>query len=137
MEYVSKQRVESNRPPPRPLDATAPVFTPTLTPREPVSCLRKLTLPTFSGDMLMWQSFKDSFDAAVHNCPSISKIQKFNYLRAQTCGDAARTIAGLPLTESNYDDVMALLTTRYGWTQDCPHPHTSTSGNYQPYKFTV
>jgi len=77
MEYVSiaKQRVESNRPPPRPLDATAPVFTPTLPPRDPVSRLPKLTLPTFSGDTLMWQSFKDSFDAAVHNCPSISKIQ--------------------------------------------------------------
>ena len=77
---IAKQRVESNRPPPRLLDATAPVFTLTLTPREPVNRLPKLTLPTFSGDTLMWQSFKDSFDAAVHNCPSISKMQKFNYL---------------------------------------------------------
>jgi len=77
MEYVSiaKQRVESNCPRPHPLDATALVFTPTLAPREPVNCLPKLTLPTLSGDTLMWQSFKDFFDAAVHNCPSIFKYK--------------------------------------------------------------
>ena len=62
----------------------------------------------------MWQSFRDSFDAAVHNCPSITEIQKFNYLKAQLHGDALRTIAGLPLTESNYDDAIALLTRKYG-----------------------
>ncbi|XP_065902524.1 uncharacterized protein [Dysidea avara] len=119
MEYVSmvKHRVESTRPPPpasRPLNATAPLFTPTVPTREPVSRLPKLSLPTFSGDTLMWQSFRDSFDAAVHNCPSITKIQKFNYLKAQLHGDALRTIAGLPLTESNYDDAITLLTRKYG-----------------------
>ena len=70
----------------------------------------------------MWQSFKVYFDAAVHNCPSISIIQKFNHLRAQLRGDAARTIAGLPLTESNYDDAMALLK-RYGQTHKIVHAH--------------
>jgi len=59
----------------------------------------------------MWQSFRDSFDAAVHNCPSISKIKKLNY---QLHGDAARMIAGLPLTKSNYDDTISLLTKKYG-----------------------
>jgi len=85
MEYISivKQRIESTHPPQRPLNATAPVFNPTLPTREPASHLPKLSLPTFSGDTLMWQSFSDSFDAAVHNCPSISKIQKFSYLKAQ------------------------------------------------------
>ena len=38
-------------------------------------------------------------------------------------GVAARTIAGLPLTESNYDDAMALLTTRYGQTHKIVHTH--------------
>ena len=68
----------------------------------------------FSGDPLTWQPFRDSFDAAVHNSPSLSKVQKFNYLRAQLQGDACRVIAGLPLTEDNYDDAIELLSERYG-----------------------
>ena len=83
-------------------------------PRELVSRLPKLTLPVFSGDPLTWQPFRDSFDAAVHNYPSLSKVQKFNYLRAQLQGDASRVIAGLPLTEDNYDYAYELLSERYG-----------------------
>jgi len=84
MEYISveKQRVESNCPSPHPLDATASVFTSTLPTREPVSRLPKLNLPTFSGDTLMRYSLEDSFDAAVHTCPYISKVQKSKYFRA-------------------------------------------------------
>ena len=58
--------------------------------------------------------FCDSFDAAVHNCPLLSKIQNFNYLRAQLHGDSSRTIAGLSLTETNYDNAIELLTKKYG-----------------------
>ena len=60
----------------------------------------------------MWQTFRDSCDTAVHNCLSLNKIQ-FNYLRAQLHGDASRTIAGLPLTATNYDNTIELLTKKY------------------------
>ena len=43
------------------------------------SRLPKLELPTFSGDPLSWQSFWDSFDAAVNTNPTLSPIHKFNY----------------------------------------------------------
>ena len=46
------------------------------------SRLPKLTLPTFSGDPLTWQTFRDSFHAAIHANTSLSGIQKFNYLNA-------------------------------------------------------
>ena len=62
----------------------------------------------------MWQSFHHSFYAAVHNCPSLSKLQKFDYLIAQLHGDTSRTIAGLPLTETNYNNAIELLTKKYG-----------------------
>ena len=112
-----------------PLSVTAtpfvptPVFTDLRPAREPVSRLPKLTLPVFSGDPLMWQPFRDSFDSAVHNSPSLSKVQKFNYLRAQLQGDAARVIAGLPLTEDNYDDAMELLSERYGQPHKIEEAH--------------
>ncbi|XP_077869631.1 uncharacterized protein LOC144361539, partial [Saccoglossus kowalevskii] len=75
--------------------------------------LPKLTLTAFSGDILTWMSFKDGFDAAVHNDSSLDDVQKFQYLRAHLCGEAARTIDGLPLTNTNYIHALDLLTKRY------------------------
>ena len=49
----------------------------------------------------------------IHAKPNLSVIQKFSYLKAQLQGDAARTIAGLPLTEANYTNSIALLEDRY------------------------
>ncbi|XP_065911263.1 uncharacterized protein [Dysidea avara] len=78
------------------------------------SRLPKLTLPTFSGDPLTWQTFWDSFYVAIHANPNLCGIQKFSYLKAQLEGDAARTIAGLPLTDSNYNHAISLLEDCYG-----------------------
>jgi len=44
----------------------------------------------------------------------LSGVQKLNYLRAQLQGGALHTIAGLPLTNLNYDHSVALLKERYG-----------------------
>ena len=44
--------------------------------------LPRLGLPTFSGDALEWQPFWDGFNAAVNSNPSISDVQKLNYLRS-------------------------------------------------------
>jgi len=78
------------------------------------SRLPKLTLITFSGDPLTWQTFLDSFYVAIHGNPNLSGIQKFNYLKPQLQGDAARTIAGLPLTDPNYQHAITPLQERYG-----------------------
>lgn len=132
-----KHRLESKRSlevTTRPLDVSAPEFRPTphavvsstepvVTTREPVNRLPKLTLPIFSGDHLAWQTFHDSFKAAVHNNTALNKIQKFNYLRAQLHGDASRAIAGLPLTDANYDHAIELLTQRYGQSHKIVHAH--------------
>lgn len=67
-----------------------------------VSRLPKLQLLTFSGDPLEWLTFWDSFDVAVNSNPSLEGVQKFNYLRAELTGEAARVIAGFPLTNTNY-----------------------------------
>jgi len=48
-----------------------------------VTQLPKLSMPVFSGNALQWQSFWDCFEAAVHHNPSITGVQKLNYLRAQ------------------------------------------------------
>ncbi|XP_065887247.1 uncharacterized protein [Dysidea avara] len=87
------------------------------------SRLPKLSLPTFSGDPLTWQAFWDSFFAAIHSNPSLSGIQKFNYLKAQLQGDAARAIEGLPLSELNYRHSISLLQDRFGQTHKLIDAH--------------
>ena len=47
------------------------------------SHLPKLTLLTFSGDPLTWQTFWDSFYVAMHGNPNLSDIKKFKYLKPQ------------------------------------------------------
>jgi len=75
--------------------------------------LPKLALPQFSGDPLVLQGFRDSFETAVHSDPRLTGIQKFNYLRAQLQGDAARVVAGFPLTNDNYEHSVSLLKQRF------------------------
>ena len=79
-----------------------------------VTRLPKLTLPTFSGDPLQFQTFWDSFEAAVHNNEGLTGIQKFHYLRAQLLGDAAQVIDNFPLTDMNYLHSVTLLKDRFG-----------------------
>ena len=78
------------------------------------SRLPKLSLPTFNGNPLQWQTFWDSFNAAVHSNSNLSGVEKFNYLRAQTSGEAAKAISGFPLTNTNYEQAIALLNERFG-----------------------
>ena len=88
-----------------------------------VSRLPKLNLPTFSGNPLNWKTFWDSFNVAVNSNPNLGGVQKFNYLRAQLSGDASRAIAGFPLTDSNYEQAVDLLKTRFGESQKIINSH--------------
>ena len=76
--------------------------------------LPKLTMPSFAGDPLEWQSFCDTFESAVHNNSVITDVQKFTYLRAQLDGAAAQCIAGFTPTHANYAQALALLRDRFG-----------------------
>ena len=76
--------------------------------------LPKLPLPTFDGNPLHWQTFWDSFSAAVDSNPCLTGIQKFNYLPAQLKGDASRVISGFPLSNNNYSHSVELLKERFG-----------------------
>lgn len=58
--------------------------------------LPKLTLPIFTGNILEWQTFWDSFESSVHNNLSLSDVQRFSYLKSLLQDDAARVIEGFP-----------------------------------------
>ena len=54
----------------------------TVSPSYNVTSLPKLTIPTFNGDPLSWQSFWDCFVAVVHSNHTLTGVQKLSYLRA-------------------------------------------------------
>lgn len=76
--------------------------------------LPRLDLPNFSGNALEWQSFWDGFEAAVHDNPAISGVQKLNYLRSLLRGEASQVVAGFALTSDNYEHSLILLKDCYG-----------------------
>ena len=76
--------------------------------------LPKLSLPTFGGDVAQWQSFWDSYEAAVHSNQTLSDVQKFNYLRSLLHDSASAAIAGLTLTNANYKNAIDILRERFG-----------------------
>ena len=90
---------------------------------QPVTRLPKLTLPTFSGNPLMWQTFWDSFSAAVYCSNTHTGIHKFNYLRAKLTDEAAKGIARFPLTNDNYIQAVTLLWERFGQTEKTVSAH--------------
>ncbi|XP_065900135.1 uncharacterized protein [Dysidea avara] len=112
-----------------------------------VTRLPKLELPQFNGDPLVWQTFWDCFEAAVHSNTSLTGVQKLSYLRAQLHGDAARVIAGFQLTNDNYGHSVTLLKDRFGQVYkqveahmqafvDLPNPSNSLSSLRQFYDTT-
>jgi hypothetical protein len=93
--------------------------------------LPKLNLPTFSGNVLEWHEFFESFVAAVHKS-DISDIEKFTYLRSQLKGDALNSISGISLTGANYAVALGLLKERFGDESMCIRAHIRQLLNIDP-----
>ncbi|XP_059061539.1 uncharacterized protein LOC131854440 [Achroia grisella] len=75
--------------------------------------LAPIPLPVFSGDYNNWISFRDLYVSLIHNDNSLSKIEKFHYLKCSLTGDAAILIKNFTLTEANYLDAWKKLEERY------------------------
>ena len=76
--------------------------------------LPKLSLPTFSGDLIAWQGFFDSFKAIIDDRKDLSDINKFSYLLASLKDEAKACLKGLSLTATNYTMAKDILQRRFG-----------------------
>jgi len=76
--------------------------------------LPKLELRPFSGEATMWPEFWDLFQVAVHANSQVPTVQKFTHLKSLLRGEAAKCIASIPTTASNYDVAIERLQSRYG-----------------------
>jgi len=78
--------------------------------------LPKLSLPTFSGEILEFQEFMEAFTLVIDKTP-IDNYEKLQYLKSCLKGDAVNILSGLPLTSANYSVALNLLKNRYGSTK--------------------
>jgi Protein of unknown function (DUF1759). len=75
--------------------------------------LPQLSIPTFSGQLQDWVTFKDTFLSLVGNSANIPDIQKFHYLLSAIKGDARRVIQHIPASEQGFGIAWAILVNRY------------------------
>lgn len=98
--------------------------------------LPKLEIKPFHGGFLDWMTFKDTFEASVHNNSKLPKIEKFAYLKSFIGGEASQIIGDYASTDANYDLAWAQLNERYqnqnkiytaNMDRFCKHPRTSAT----------
>ncbi|XP_055605437.1 uncharacterized protein LOC129753629 [Uranotaenia lowii] len=75
--------------------------------------LPEIRLPSFSGTIREWVTFRDSFRSLIHDNEHLTKMDKFTYLRSSLQGDALKEINNIELSEANYDVAWKTLEVRY------------------------
>ena len=93
--------------------------------------LPKIEMISFNGDKTKWIEFWDSYQCAVHNNKGLSNVEKFNYLRSKLLGEARGSIAGLALSNDNYEVAIEILQKRFGNTQEIVDKHYNQLINMQ------
>ncbi|XP_055584992.1 uncharacterized protein LOC129737855 [Uranotaenia lowii] len=59
--------------------------------------LPEIRLPSFSGKLREWISFRDSFQSLIHNNDQLAPIEKFSYLRSSLSGEALEEVLSIEL----------------------------------------
>ena len=96
--------------------------------------LPRLTIDKFNGDVSLWRDFWNQFETAIDQNETLSKTEKFTYLKSYLSGAAAKTVAGLMLTDSNYDHALEILRDRYGRKDIVVNAHMTRLLNLTPVK---
>ena len=110
--WLAKMSVTEKTSPERKLSSSS-------SPRLPRAVSEKVRLPKielkkFDGDIMKWQTFWDQYESSVHEQPYLSAVDKFSYLRSLLNSTASACIAGLALTNENYNEAVLLLNERFG-----------------------
>ena len=87
--------------------------------------LPQLELKKFKGKPQEWSSWWGAFEASVHSS-NLPAIEKFSYLQLYTEDAASAAIAGLALTDTNYDAAVTLLKNRFGRNDIIQASHVSS-----------
>ena len=70
-----------------------------------------------------WVTFWDSFSSSIHTNPTLSSVDKFNYLSSLLESSASEVITGLTLMVANYNEAIATLKRKFGYPQFIVYRH--------------
>lgn len=103
-------------------------------PRGNTVKLPKLVIQKFSGEICEWQGFWSQYKTTIHDQEHLSKTDKFSYLKSFLSGTAASAVAGLALSDDNYDTAIELLRKRFGRKDLVINAHMNKLLNMTPVK---
>lgn len=75
--------------------------------------LPKISLPKFNGNVNNWVTFHNLFETLVHQNPSLTSIEKLQFLLSSLEHEAVNEIKSLPLSNENYTIAWNRLVKRY------------------------
>lgn len=85
--------------------------------------LPTISIPCFDGSYEHWLEFRDTFLSLVHNCDTITPIQKFHYLKSALKYNAKSVIDSLEFSADNYEVAWELIMNRFDNTKLLVHNH--------------
>ena len=94
--------------------------------------LPKLIIRKFNGEPSNWSEFWDIHESSVHKNPTLTDLDRFNYLKTLVEGPAYSTIYGLTLTSENYGAAIEMLKERFGQNQLIISSHIDKQWKIQP-----
>lgn len=93
--------------------------------------LPPLEIPHFDGSYDKWKNFHDNFKQGIHDNIEIGNIQKMQYLKAHTRGEANKIIRHLQATADNYETAWEILNARYDHERKLIRSYYETARNIQ------
>ena len=93
-----------------------------ITSNQNTTKLTKLQLPKYEGDPRNWQEWWDAFEI-IHNTSTLTSVDKFRHLKTLLEGPAAKAIAGIQMTNSNYEEAVDILKKRFSQKQITINTH--------------
>ncbi|XP_062708617.1 uncharacterized protein LOC134288281 [Aedes albopictus] len=75
--------------------------------------LPEIKLPSFSGVLRDWVSYRDAFQSLIHRNRELTDMDKFTYLRSSLSGDALLEVSSIELSTANYSVAWDALEDRY------------------------
>lgn len=94
--------------------------------------LPQIQIAKYDGSYFRWLEFHDTYLTLIHNNGHIKDIHKFHYLVSYLEGEAARVIANIEISESNYNNAWLLLCERYNNKRQLINFHLTALFNIDP-----
>ncbi|GFY57397.1 uncharacterized protein TNIN_158821 [Trichonephila inaurata madagascariensis] len=96
--------------------------------------LPKLQIDKYFDDPCLWLEFWNKFQNSIDKNETLTKVDKFSYLKSLLGGVAGNVINGFVLSDDNYVNALILLKERFGREETVVYAHMSKLLNLYPVK---